>query len=73
MKCKVLNEIIQSSFDKKEILNFTDFVDVTENKRSEIYFLIISFLYQNKPFDNENIEMLKINSLNVSIDTASSA
>ena len=70
---KSIDEIIQSSFDKKEILNFTDFVDVTENKRSEIYFLIISFLYQNKPFDNENIEMLKINSLNVSIDTASLA
>ena len=70
---KSIDEIIQCSFDKKEILNFTDFVDVTENKRSDIYFLIISFFYQNKPFDNENIEMIKIKNVNISIDNASQA
>ena len=55
-----IDEIITKSFNNKETLSFEQFLEITKNKNSDIYFSILMFLYQNKPFNNDNIELMNI-------------
>lgn len=66
-----IDEIISNTFGQNENLNFTQFLDVIEKKKSDLYFVLLTFLYQNKPFDNENIEMISLQqdtSLNINTE-----
>ena len=65
-KCKVeykyqmesleeINEIINSTFGKSKKLNLEEFKNMVENHKSDIFIQIICFLYQKKPFTENNI------------------
>ena len=66
-----IDEIISNTFGQNEKLGFKQFLDVIEKKKSDLYFVLLTFIYQNKPFDNENIEMISrqsATSLNISTE-----
>jgi hypothetical protein len=53
-----IDQILNGTFLLKETLNEKEFIDIVENKKSDIYLLLICFLYQKKPFIDKNINML---------------
>ena len=66
-----IDEIISNTFGQNEKLAFKQFLNVIEKKKSDLYFVLLTFIYQNKPFDNENIEMISLQSatsLNISTE-----
>ena len=52
-------EIINATFGKMKKLNFEDFKTMVEKQKSDIFIQIICFLYQKKPFTENNINILK--------------
>ena len=54
-----INEIINSTFGKSKKLNLEDFKNMVEKHKSDIFIQIICFLYQKKPFTENNINVLK--------------
>ena len=48
-------EIINATFGKMKKLNFEDFKTMVEKQKSDIFIQIICFLYQKKPFTENNI------------------
>ena len=57
-----IDEIINVTFNKYGgRLKFNQFIDVVMNKKSDIYLQLICFLYQQKPFRKENINIIKQN------------
>lgn len=55
-----IEEIVKGTFDNKPSLNIAEFTSVIENKKSDAYLQILCFLYQQKPFNQENIDILKL-------------
>ena len=51
-------DIIEMTFEDKEILNIREFIYVVENKRSDIFMFVLCFLLENKPFSNESIKLI---------------
>ena len=59
---KEIDEIINYTFSKYNgQLKFDQFVDVVMNKKSDVYLQLICFFYQMKPFNEENIILMKDN------------
>ena len=54
-----ITEIINSTFGKSKKLNLEEFQSTVENHQSDIFIQIICFLYQKKPFTENNIVVLK--------------
>ena len=55
-----IEEIINKTFNKYNgVLNFKQFVDVVTTKKSDVYLQIICYLYQMKPFTEENVQRIK--------------
>ena len=54
-----ITEIINSTFGKSKKLNLEEFQKTVENHKSDIFIQIICFLYQKKPFTENNINVLK--------------
>ena len=55
-----IEEIINKTFSKYNgVLNFKQFVEVVTTKKSDVYLQIICYLYQMKPFTQENVERIK--------------
>ena len=54
-----ITEIINSTFGKSKKLNLEEFKNTVENHKSDIFIQIICFLYQKKPFTENNISVLK--------------
>ena len=50
-----IGEIINSTFGKNKKLNFEEFKNVVEKHESNIFIQIICFIYQKKPFPENNI------------------
>ena len=56
-----INDIVSKTFKKYEgEMNFEQFKDTVQNKKSDVLLQIICFLYQEKPFSSKNIESLKL-------------
>ncbi len=55
-----IDEIVQSTFYQKEILTEDEFIIIVENKKSDIYLQLLCFFYQTKPFNEQNIDMLRV-------------
>ena len=56
-----IDDIVSKTFKKYENkMNFEQFMDTVQNKKSDVLLQIICFLYQEKPFSSKNIESLKI-------------
>ena len=54
-----IGEIINSTFGKLKILNLDEFKTMVEKQKSDIFIQIICFLYQKKPFTENNINEFK--------------
>ena len=54
-----INDIINSTFGKSKKLKIEDFKNMIEKQKSDIFIQIICFLYQKKPFTENNINILK--------------
>ena len=54
-----IGEIIDSTFGKKKILNLDEFKSIVEKHKSDIFIQLICFLYQKKPFTENNINEFK--------------
>lgn len=55
-----IDEIVNSTFGNKETLKKNEFIEIVENKKSDIYLQLLCFLYQKKPFNEQNINMLRV-------------
>ena len=54
-----IDEILNSTFGDKSGLKLDEFMVVIEKRKSDVFLQIICFLYQKKPFTEENINVLK--------------
>ena len=54
-----IGEIIDSTFGKKKQLNLDEFKSIVEKHKSDIFIQLICFLYQKKPFTENNINEFK--------------
>ena len=56
-----IDDIVSKTFKKYEDkMNFEQFEDTVQNKKSDVLLQIICFLYQQKPFSAKNIESMKL-------------
>ena len=56
-----IDDIVSKTFKKYEDkMNFEQFKDTVQNKKSDVFLQIICFLYQEKPFSSKNIESMKL-------------
>jgi Ca2+-binding EF-hand superfamily protein len=56
-----IDEILSHTFQNgKEAIKLDEFIKVIENKKSDVYLQLLCFLYQKKPFNEANINMLKV-------------
>ena len=53
-----IDEILNSSFGDKKGLQIEEFSEIIQNRKSDVYLQILCFLYQKKPFSEENINVL---------------
>ena len=63
-----ITEIINSTFGKSKKLNLEEFKTTVEKHKSDIFIQIICFLYQKKPFTENNINVLKSSKKSVPSD-----
>lgn len=66
-----INILIKNFFGKYSVMNFVEFKNQIENHNSDVFFIFICFLYNNKPYFDSSIRILKQscrtnNNLNVS-------
>ena len=54
-----IGEIIDSTFGKMKKLNLDEFKSIVEKQKSDIFIQLICFLYQKKPFTENNINEFK--------------
>jgi tRNA A-37 threonylcarbamoyl transferase component Bud32/Ca2+-binding EF-hand superfamily protein len=50
-------ELVSQFFGDSKSMNFKDFVEITENKYSDIYFIMVYFLYENKPYRESSVRL----------------
>ena len=56
-----IDDIVSKTFKKYEgKMNFEQFKDTVQNKKSDVFLQIICFLYHEKPFKAKNIESMKL-------------
>ena len=56
-----IDDIVSKTFKKfEDKMNFEQFKDTVQNKKSDVLLQIICFLYQEKPFSAKNIESMKL-------------
>ena len=53
-----IDEILKSTFEGKKGLKINEFSEIIQNRKSDVYLQILCFLYQKKPFSEENINVL---------------
>ena len=63
-----INEIINTTFGKSKKLNLEEFKNMVEKHKSDIFIQVICFLYQKKPFTENNINVLKTSKKSVPND-----
>jgi tRNA A-37 threonylcarbamoyl transferase component Bud32/Ca2+-binding EF-hand superfamily protein len=56
---KELCDILSTSFGTKETLNYDEYIDVIENKSSDIFLFILIFLLEKRPFNSETVKVYK--------------
>ena len=63
-----IDEIVSATFNKKNKLTFEEFKNIIEKKKSDVFLQILCFLYQKKPFTQENIKVLKNSKKNLPVE-----
>lgn len=54
-----IEEILNLYFKKNNSLDYLTFIDCVKNIKSDIYLQLLCFIYENKPFNKENVEAYK--------------
>jgi len=54
-----IQEIVSSTFGDKKDLKLNEYIEVIEKKKSDSYIQLLCFIYQRKPFSDENIMLYK--------------
>jgi len=54
-----INILIKNFFENYDVMNFEEFKNQIENVNSDVFFLFIWFLYNNKPYQDSSIRVLK--------------
>jgi Ca2+-binding EF-hand superfamily protein len=54
-----IEDILLNTFGEKTFLTYSEFVKVIESKNSDIFFELLFFIYENKPFTDLNINVYK--------------
>jgi Ca2+-binding EF-hand superfamily protein len=66
-----INIIIKNFFGEYSVMNFEEFKNQIESHNSDVFFLFICFLYNNKPYFESSIRVLKQSSKsNVNINSS---
>jgi Ca2+-binding EF-hand superfamily protein len=52
-----INQLVHEFFQTRYFLLFNDFTEIIENRVSDIYFIMIYFLYENKPFKESCVKL----------------
>lgn len=55
-----IDEITSITFGNKDILKFSELKKAIETVKSDIYTQLLCFLYQRRPFNEQNVNMLKV-------------
>jgi Ca2+-binding EF-hand superfamily protein len=55
-----INQLVGDFFEGRFFLTFDEFTNTLENKLSDIYFIMIYFLYENKPFKESCIKLYSL-------------
>ena len=64
-----IDDIVSKTFKKfEDKMNFEQFEDTVQNKKSDVLLQIICFLYQQKPFSAKNVESMKLKYGNIEDD-----
>lgn len=56
---KEIDDILNIYFQKDSNLNFEGFIELVKTIKSDIYLQLLCFLYENKPFTKDNVEVYK--------------
>ena len=56
---KELFDILSTSFGDKDTLTFEEYINVVENKSSDIFLFILIFLLEQRPFNSETVKVYK--------------
>ena len=56
---KELFDILSTSFGDKDTLTFDEYINVVENKSSDIFLFILIFLLEKRPFNSETVKVYK--------------
>jgi glucan-binding YG repeat protein len=51
-----IDSIIKDTFVHHDLLDFNEFLSVTQNKKSDIYVQLLCFIYDHRPFSEDNIK-----------------
>jgi Ca2+-binding EF-hand superfamily protein len=51
-----IDEIIEIYFKNNDTLKFEQFMNLVQTKKSDLYLQLLCFIYENKPFNKENVE-----------------
>jgi len=68
-----INLIIKNFFNNKSEMSFEEYKYNIENVNSDVYFLFICFLYNNKPFNDNSIKILKLLNNNTNLVSSASS
>lgn len=60
-----IDDIINQTFGSIEKLKLPEYLEILETKKTDIYLQLLCFLYQKKPFTDENISNCKKSSKNI--------
>jgi hypothetical protein len=55
---EVVDEILSQTFQGKEFLFYTEFLDTIENVNSDILFILLIYFYQKQPFSDKLIKFI---------------
>jgi len=55
---KEIQEIVDSTFSKRSELNYKEYLKITENEKSDSFLHLLCFLFEKKPFNSDNINLL---------------
>lgn len=64
-----IDDILKSTFESRANLGLEEFKEVVQNRKSDVYLQILCFIYQKKPFKNQNIKTLRASKKKVSFFT----
>jgi hypothetical protein len=68
-----INLLIKNFFNNKSEMSFEEYKYNIENVNSDVYFLFICFLYNNKPFNDNSIKILKLLNKNTNLVSSASS